>query len=83
MEKQNRFVRFHAMQSLLSAAAVIVIEVVLSVLNHIPFIDLLSIFLLGRACNQVLTGRRGLHLFRVEVLSSMDSERKHKYELES
>ncbi len=47
MEKQNRFVRFHAMQSLLSAAAVIVIEVVLSVLNHIPFIDLLSIFLLG------------------------------------
>jgi uncharacterized membrane protein len=47
MEKQNRFVRFHAMQALLSAATVIVIEVVLSVLNHIPFVDILSVFLLG------------------------------------
>ena len=55
MEKKNRFVRFHAMQSILATAAVIVVEIVLSVLDRIPIINFVSacivspIFFLGVA----------------------------------
>jgi uncharacterized membrane protein len=49
MEKQSRFVRFHAMQSTLVWAAVLVVNIALSVfssvLSHIPFIGWL--FALG------------------------------------
>lgn len=42
MEKQNRFVRFHAMQALLVAAAGIVLSIILNVLDRIPVIDFVS-----------------------------------------
>ncbi|HLX57788.1 MAG TPA: DUF4870 domain-containing protein, partial [Ktedonobacteraceae bacterium] len=38
MEKQNRFVRFHAMQALLCSAAVVVLEIVLGVLGSLPLL---------------------------------------------
>lgn len=41
-EKQNRFVRFHAMQSILTSAALIVLNIVLSILFAIPFIGLIG-----------------------------------------
>jgi uncharacterized membrane protein len=44
MEKQNRFVRFHAMQALLSYAAVIVIEIVVGVLGALPILGFVTCF---------------------------------------
>jgi uncharacterized membrane protein len=36
MEKQNRFVRFHAMQSILFFGGVTVIQIILNVISHFP-----------------------------------------------
>ena len=51
MEKQSRFVRFHAMQSTLTWAALIVVSIVLNVFNavlsHIPFIGWLFALFIG------------------------------------
>ena len=41
MEKRNRFVRFHAIQSLLLAAVVIVLGIVLGIFSVIPFLGFL------------------------------------------
>ena len=41
-EKQNRFVRFHAMQSILTSAALIVIYVVLGVVLALPYIGIIG-----------------------------------------
>ncbi len=46
MEKQNRFVRFHAMQSILFFGGLTVVQIVLDILDRFPFIGLLT-FLLG------------------------------------
>ena len=40
LEKRNRFVRFHALQALFLAGALIVLEIVSGILVHIPFIGL-------------------------------------------
>jgi uncharacterized membrane protein len=45
MEKQNRFVRFHAMQALLCSAAVVVVEIVLGVLGAIPILGFVLCFI--------------------------------------
>lgn len=42
MEKKNRYVRFHAMQSILVTAGVIVVDIVLAVLDRIPVINFVS-----------------------------------------
>ncbi len=42
MEKKNRYVRFHAMQSILLTAGVIVVDIVLAVLDRIPVINFVS-----------------------------------------
>ena len=42
MEKRNRFVRFHAMQSILLTAGVIVVDIVLNVLDRVPVIAFVS-----------------------------------------
>ena len=42
MEKKNRFVRFHAMQSILVTAGVIVVDIVLAILDRIPIINFVS-----------------------------------------
>ncbi len=47
MEKTNRFVRFHAMQAMLSAGAIIVVEVALGILDRIPVIQFVSACLLS------------------------------------
>lgn len=41
-EKQNRFVRFHAMQSILLSVALIVLEVVLGFILALPYIGLIG-----------------------------------------
>lgn len=41
-EKQNRFVRFHAMQSIITSVVLIVLNVVLSILFALPFIGLIG-----------------------------------------
>ena len=46
LEKQNRFVRFHAMQSILFFGGLTVIQIVLGVIGHFPFLGLLT-FLIG------------------------------------
>lgn len=45
VEKQNRFVRFHAMQSLLTFASITVLYIVVNILFVIPFINLIACFL--------------------------------------
>jgi len=42
MEKKNRFVRFHAMQSILLTAGVIVVDIVLNILSRVPVINFVS-----------------------------------------
>ena len=42
MEKRNRFVRFHAMQSILTTAGIVVVEIVLSILDRLPLIQFVS-----------------------------------------
>src|SRR5579859_2899103 len=44
MEKQNRFVRFHAMQSILFFGGLTVIRIILSVIEafQVPFVDLIT-----------------------------------------
>ncbi|WP_287268020.1 DUF4870 domain-containing protein [Thermogemmatispora sp.] len=46
-EKQNRFVRFHAMQSIIWFAALTILIVALDVLGMIPFVGLLTFCLSG------------------------------------
>ncbi|WP_218104043.1 DUF4870 domain-containing protein [Thermogemmatispora onikobensis] len=46
-EKQNRFVRFHAMQSIIWFAALTILIVALGVLGMIPFVGLLTFCLSG------------------------------------
>jgi uncharacterized membrane protein len=48
MEKQNRFVRFHAMQSILFFGGLTVIQIILGVVGSFPFLGLLT-YLLGIA----------------------------------
>ena len=53
MEKQNRFVRFHAMQSILFFGGLVVIDILLSILGRLPFIGIFTgligilVFLVG------------------------------------
>ncbi|MBX5449553.1 MAG: DUF4870 domain-containing protein [Thermogemmatispora sp.] len=47
MEKQNRFVRFHAMQSLIWFGFLTVLSLVLGVLEMVPLIGLFAFCLLG------------------------------------
>ncbi|GAC1587527.1 MAG: hypothetical protein NVS4B1_31110 [Ktedonobacteraceae bacterium] len=47
MEKKNRFVRFHAMQSILLSAGVIVVEIVLNILARVPIINFVSVCIVG------------------------------------
>ncbi len=42
LEKQNRFVRFHAMQSILFFGGLTVIQIILGVIGHFPLIGLLT-----------------------------------------
>lgn len=44
-EKQNRFVRFHAMQSILVSVAIIVVYMVVFILSLLPVIGLIACFL--------------------------------------
>jgi uncharacterized membrane protein len=46
MEKQNRFVRFHAMQSILFFGGLTVIQIILNVIGNFPIIGVFT-FLLG------------------------------------
>jgi uncharacterized membrane protein len=57
MEKQNRFVRFHAMQSILFFGGITVVQIILNVINSfgLPFIG-------------ILTGLVGLVLGLIEVV---------------
>lgn len=41
IEKENKFVRFHAMQSIVTFGGITVISIVLSILGLIPFIGVL------------------------------------------
>jgi len=43
LEKQNRFVRFHAMQSILFFGGLTVIQIILGVIGNFPFIGLFTI----------------------------------------
>lgn len=43
MEKQNRFVRFHAMQSMLFFGGLTVLDIVLNIIGNFPFMGLLSV----------------------------------------
>ena len=45
MEKQNRFVRFHAMQSILSSVAVIIAYIIVTIITSLPLIGLIGIIL--------------------------------------
>ena len=47
VEKQNRFVRFHAMQSVLFFGGLTVLNIILGVLGNFPFIGLLASILGG------------------------------------
>jgi len=38
IEKENKFVRFHAMQSIVTFGAITVVSIILSILGSIPFI---------------------------------------------
>jgi len=40
IEKENKFVRFHAMQSIVTFGAITVVSIVLSILGLIPFIGI-------------------------------------------
>jgi uncharacterized membrane protein len=42
MEKQNRFVRFHAMQSILFFGGLTVIQIILGVVGYLPLLGLLA-----------------------------------------
>jgi len=42
MEKQNRFVRFHAMQSILFFGGLTVVDIVLNILSNFPFMGFLT-----------------------------------------
>jgi uncharacterized membrane protein len=44
VEKQNRFVRFHAMQSILFFGGISVIDILLSVIGNFGFLGLLTVF---------------------------------------
>ena len=44
MEKENKFVRFHAMQSLILSGVFIVLYIALSILGNIPFLGWLTLF---------------------------------------
>ncbi len=44
MEKENKFVRFHAMQSLILSGVFIVLYIALGILGHIPFLGFLALF---------------------------------------
>lgn len=46
LEKENEFVRFHAMQSIITFGGLTVIYIVLSILGIIPFIGILFVILL-------------------------------------
>ena len=41
IEKENRFVRFHAMQSIVTFGAITVVSIILSILGIIPFIGVI------------------------------------------
>ena len=45
IEKENKFVRFHAMQSIIVFAAISILQIILGVLGSIPFIGLIFIIL--------------------------------------
>ena len=53
IEKQNRFVRFHAMQSILFFGGLVVIDILLSIIGRLPFIGIFTgligilVFLVG------------------------------------
>ena len=42
LEKQNRFVRFHAMQSILFFGGLVVIDILLSIIGRLPFIGIFT-----------------------------------------
>ena len=44
VEKQNRFVRFHAMQSILFFGGISVIDILLSVIGNFGFLGVLTVF---------------------------------------
>jgi uncharacterized membrane protein len=48
MEKQNRFVRFHAMQSILFFGGLTVIQIILNVIGNFPFLGFFT-YLVGLA----------------------------------
>lgn len=54
MEKQNRFVRFHAMQSILFFGGLSVLDIALSIVGRFPFLGLLAF------CGSGLVGLVGL-----------------------
>ncbi|GAC1399065.1 MAG: hypothetical protein NVSMB49_08490 [Ktedonobacteraceae bacterium] len=47
MEKRNRFVRFHAMQSILLSVGVVAVEIVLNILYRIPLINFVALCLVN------------------------------------
>jgi uncharacterized membrane protein len=47
VEKDNEYVRFHAMQSIVTSAAMLVAFIVLSVLSVIPFLTAVCFLLMG------------------------------------
>ncbi len=69
MEKENKFVRFHAMQSILFYAALIVLYVAVFVLSNIPFIGLIFWFLF------IPIGIGGFVLWIVLMIKAYQGER--------
>lgn len=66
MEKENKTVRFHAMQSIITSGALFVIQIVLMIVGFvIPFIGLLS-FLIGLV---------GLVLWLVLIIKAFQGEK--------
>ncbi len=45
LEKENEFVRFHAMQSIVTFGGLTVVSMALSILSYIPFIGILALVL--------------------------------------
>ena len=69
IEKENKFVRFHAMQSIVTFGALTVISIVLSILQLIPTVDILFWIL------QIIAGILGFVLWIVLMVKAYQGER--------
>ena len=72
IEKENQFVRFHAMQSIVTFGGITVISIVLSILTLVPFIGILFLVL------QILIGILAFVLWILLMIKAYQGE---KYKL--